>query len=564
MKHTPPSTPPDESSGFINPEAQTSASGFDMLTPIDAAGGTSQPFIARIKGREFFMKRLKPELQDNEAFRNLFRKEFYLGKELNSPYIVKYEQLVENDEEVYILRENVCGATLDQKLHISPEWFRERKHLDRLFNQLLEAVGHMHRRHVVHADLKPQNVMLTRINNDVKIIDLGFAFADSHTYSTGCTPGYAAPEQQGDYRNTIDACADIYAIGKIMAFVERESGKRLPKIYQTIKKRCLQEDPRERYQNVDEIVQLINRRRRILQKTIISVSLCAMLGTVGLFFFNTVTGYNFLNAIKWTMKLTPYDIRDRQVLYQFTSPDSTTCCVVGAKVSFFGNSEHDGENIKIMSRLPLPSGKVSRVTHISDKAFFEGKNFTSAMIPDGIESIGELSFSKCPKITCINLPPSVKEIKEAAFALMENLQVLHLPDSLKEVPIGMAHHCTSLPTIKLPSGIRILPFDILAGNTNLQEVIMPDSLERIERGVFWECRKLPEITLPATLKYIGEFAFFHCDNLRHVYLHAPEPPEMTNAFNIKGNSAIIHVPKTSVERYKKHLYWKRLNIVGDL
>lgn len=564
MTHFVPPHLSDDSSGFINSEAESADVDFDMLRPVEATGATSLPFVVRIKGREFFMKQLKPELLDNETYRNLFRKEFDLGKRLDSPYIVKYEQLVENEKEVYILCENVCGSTLDEKLRVSPEWFTGRKHLDRLFSQLLEAVGHMHSNHVVHADLKPQNVMLTRINNDVKVIDLGFAFADSYTYTTGRTPGYAAPEQQGDCRNTIDACADIYAIGKIMAFVERESGKRLPKIYQTIKKRCLQEDPRERYQNVDEIVQLINRRRRILQKTIISVSLCAMLGAVGLFFFNTVTGYNFLNAIKWTMKLTPYDIRDRQVLYQFTSPDSTTCCVVGAKVSFFGNSEHDGENIKIKSRLTLPSGKVSRVTHISDKAFFEGKNFTSAMIPDGIESIGELSFSKCPKITCINLPPSVREIKEEAFSLMDNLQVLHLPDSLTEIPIGMAHHCPSLRSIKLPVGIRTLPLDIFASNTHLQEVLLPDSLERIERGVFWECRKLPQITLPATVKYIGEYAFFHCDSLKHVYLYAPEPPEMSNAFRANGSQLTIHVPKASLKRYKTHFYWKRLNLVGDL
>lgn len=563
MTHTPPSTPPDESSGFINPEAQTSASGFDMLTPIDAAGGTSQPFIARIKGREFFMKRLKPELRNNESFRNLFRKEFDLGKELNSPYIVKYEQLVENDEEVYILRENVCGATLDQKLRISPEWFRERKHLDRLFNQLLEAVGHMHSRHVVHADLKPQNVMLTRINNDVKIIDLGFAFADSHTYSTGCTPGYAAPEQQDGNKTTVDAGTDIYAIGKLMEFIEQESGKRLPRVYQTIMRRCLQEEQQRRYRNVDEITHLINQRRHILRNTFISLGLCTLMGTATLYFFNTSTGDKLWNSITWTMKQTPYDVQLRHVLYCYTSPDSTTACVVGAKVSYNGNGEEDGDNVKIESTLTLSSGKTSRVTEIKDRAFFDGHNFTSVMISNGIETIGKQSFEGCTQITCINLPPSVKEIKEAAFALMDNLQVIHLPDSLKELPIGMIHHCPSLRTLKLPSGIRTLPFDFSACNTNLQEVIMPNSLERIERGVFWECRKLPEITLPATTNYIGEFSFFHCDSLKHVYLHAPEPPEMVNAFN-RNTSLIIHVPEESVERYKKHLYWRLLNIVGDL
>lgn len=564
MTHSASPSPIDQSSDFIGSETARAASEFDMLTPLDATGGTSLPFICRIKGREFFMKRLKPELSDNEAYRNLFRKEFHLGRELRSPHIVKYEQLVESETDIYILRENVCGATLDQKLRISPEWFGERKHLDRLFNQLLDAVEHMHSCHVVHADLKPQNVMLTRINNDVKIIDLGFAFADSYTYSTGCTPGYAAPEQQEANKQTVDASTDVYAIGKLMEFIERESGQRLPGVYQIIMKRCLQKEQHRRYQHVSEIKQLINRRRHLMRKTIISLSVCLAVGMAALFFFNTSTGFKVWKSVKWNLRQVPYDFRMRNVLYRYASPDSTLAVVVGSKTSYNGDGEDDGDNIKIYAHLTLPNGKICRVTQIEDSAFYDGYNFTSVRIPHGIKHIGKDSFCYCSRITCINLPASVSSIGEQAFARMENLQVLHLPDSLQSLPIGMAHHCPSLTGIKLPDGIRTLPMDLLACCTRLQEVVMPDSLERIERGVFWECSQLPEITLPATVKYIGEFSFFHCDKLRHVYLHAPTPPEMTNAFQAKGGIVTIHVPRASVNLYRQHLYWKRQNIVGDL
>lgn len=553
-----------ESSGFMPCSHSNPDNGFEKITPIDAHGGTSLAYVVRIKSKEFFMKRLKPEFQGIEAYRDLFRKEFDLGKKLDSPHIVKYEQLVENEEDVYILRENICGATLDQKLHISPEWFGERKHLDRLFNQLLDAVEHMHSCHVVHADLKPQNVMLTRINNDVKIIDLGFAFADSYTYSTGCTPGYAAPEQQEANKQTVDASTDVYAIGKLMEFIERESGQRLPGVYQTIMKRCLQKDQHRRYQHVSEIKQLINRRRHLMRKTIISLSVCLAVGMAAFFFFNTSTGFKVWKSVKWNLRQVPYDLRMRNVLYRYASPDSTLAVVVGSKTSYNGDGEDDGDNIKIDAHLTLPNGKICRVTQIEDSAFFDGYNFTSVRIPHGIKHIGKDSFCNCSRITCINLPASVGSIGEQAFAHMENLQVLHLPDSLQSLPMGMAHHCPSLTGIKLPDGIRTLPMDLLACCTRLQEVVMPDSLERIERGVFWECSQLPEITLPATVKYIGEFSFFHCDKLRHVYLHAPTPPEMTNAFQEKGGIVTIHVPRASVNLYRQHLYWKRQNIVGDL
>lgn len=553
-----------ESSGFMPCSHSNPDNGFEKITPIDAHGGTSLAYVVRIKSKEFFMKRLKPEFQGIEAYRDLFRKEFDLGKKLDSPHIVKYEQLVENEEDVYILRENVCGATLDQKLRISPEWFGERKHLDRLFNQLLEALEHMHNSHVVHADLKPQNVMLTRINNDVKIIDLGFAFADSYTYNTGYTPGYAAPEQQEANKQTVDASTDVYAIGKLMEFIERESGQRLPGVYQTIMKRCLQKEQHRRYQHVSEIKQLINRRRHLMRKTIISLSVCLAVGMAAFFFFNTSTGFKVWKSVKWNLRQVPYDLRMRNVLYRYASPDSTLAVVVGSKTSYNGDGEDDGDNIKIEAHLTLPNGKICRVTQIEDSAFFDGYNFTSVRIPHGIKHIGKDSFRNCSRITCINLPASVSSIGEQAFAHMKNLQVLHLPDSLQSLPMGMAHHCPSLTGIKLPDGIRTLPMDLLACCTRLQEVVMPDSLERIERGVFWECSQLPEITLPATVKYIGEFSFFHCDKLRHVYLHAPTPPEMANAFQAKGGIVTIHVPRASVNLYRQHLYWKRQNIVGDL
>ena len=553
-----------ESSGFMPCSHSNPDNGFEKITPIDAHGGTSLAYVVRIKSKEFFMKRLKPEFQGIEAYRDLFRKEFDLGKKLDSPHIVKYEQLVENEEDVYILRENICGATLDQKLHISPEWFGERKHLDRLFNQLLEALEHMHNSHVVHADLKPQNVMLTRINNDVKIIDLGFAFADSYTYNTGYTPGYAAPEQQEANKQTVDASTDVYAIGKLMEFIERESGQRLPGVYQTIMKRCLQKEQHRRYQHVSEIKQLINRRRHLMRKTIISLSVCLAVGMAAFFFFNTSTGFKVWKSVKWNLRQVPYDLRMRNVLYRYASPDSTLAVVVGSKTSYNGDGEDDGDNIKIEAHLTLPNGKICRVTQIEDSAFFDGYNFTSVRIPHGIKHIGKDSFRNCSRITCINLPASVSSIGEQAFAHMENLQVLHLPDSLQSLPMGMAHHCPSLTGIKLPDDIRTLPMDLLACCTRLQEVVMPDSLERIERGVFWECSQLPEITLPATVKYIGEFSFFHCDKLRHVYLHAPTPPEMANAFQAKGGIVTIHVPRASVNLYRQHLYWKRQNIVGDL
>ncbi len=552
-----------DTSDFLYPSVQSDSGDFEAITPVDTSGATSLTFVVSIKGKEYFMKRLKPELKDNQAFYNLYHKEFDLGQRLDSPYIVKYHDLVEDDQGVYILCERVCGATLDQKIKVAPEWFTARCNLDRMFCQLLDALEHMHDSHVVHADLKPQNLMLTRINNDVKVIDLGFAFADDYTLSAGCTPGYAAPELQQGSSDTLGVCTDIYGIGKLLEYIHTETDRGLPKVYRRIMHKCLHEEQSKRFQSTEEVRKAILHRKHVLRNLSISSTILGILVLAAYIFFNTSTGVGFAGTILWSMRKVSYDVDKYQIFYKYCANDSSKCMVVGGRVSVDAAGEDDGDNIKIRSYIIRPNGDTSRVVAIADSAFFRGKNFTSLYIPDGVETIGFRAFEHCKKITVINLPPSVREVGDYAFGQINSLRTLHLPDSLEKIPIGMAHHALQLTRVAIPPKVRVLPLDVFASCIALKEVILPPHLERIERGVFWECRNLPQITLPATMKYIGEFSFYHCDNLKHVYLHAVEPPQMCNAFS-KSSKVTIHVPKESATAYKANIDWKDMTIIGDL
>lgn len=61
---------------------------------------------------------------------------------------------------------------------------------------------------------------------------------------------------------------------------------------------------------------------------------------------------------------------------------------------------------------------------------------------------------------------------------------------------------------------------------------------------------------------IGEYAFFHCDSLKHVYNYSPEPQSLSVIFNRKDIT--IHVPAASAEKYHNAQHWKDMVIVGDL
>lgn len=552
-----------DSSDFITDDSITQASKDEELIPLTDRGGTLNAFLLRKEGKNFFLKKLKPEFVQDQRYRELFRKEFDLGQSLDNPHFVKYISLQDDEKGMQIMMEYIQGATLEQKLKAAPEWFRSRAHLDRFLSQLLNGLNYLHAKGIVHADLKPQNIMLTRINNDVKIIDLGFAYSDSYTVSTGCTLQFAAPEQAPDGNHNLDTRTDIYAVGKILEYLEQRSGTDLPKVYGKIKQRCLQQAKEKRFQHVDEILHLVLRRKRRIRNLIATGTTLLFLFMLGYFYINTSTERQRWESFKWTIYRPNYDFEYNLVYYKYLTPERNACEVVGGRVSFNGAGMQDGDDIRITAEHQPANGEVCRTVAIADSAFYQGKTFTSVYLPEGIERIGTRAFSECPEINFINVPSSVQKIGNYAFSEMNHLISIRLPHTLRELSIGMLSECFALESVRLPKDVKVLPMDLLGRDTMLTEVILPDSLERIERGVFWECRNLTRISLPSTLKYIGEYAFFYCTKLRHIYCHATEPPKALYSFK-KNEKAILHVPKGTKKRYEQASDWNHLTIVDNL
>jgi len=178
-------------------------------------------------GRRVAIKILRPDLARDPAFQARFRREAQSAASLNHPNIVA---VYDTGEDVlagegadaivvpYIVMEYVDGMTLRQLLASGRRLLPERA-LE-ITAGVLSALDYAHRHGIVHRDIKPGNVMLTR-TGDVKVMDFGIARAlgDNTGTMTAAstvmgTAQYLSPEQaRGEI---VDARSDLYSTGVLL------------------------------------------------------------------------------------------------------------------------------------------------------------------------------------------------------------------------------------------------------------------------------------------------------------------------------------------------------------
>ncbi len=194
------------------------------LDGIVGRGGMAEVFRARdIRlDRVVGVKTLRDDLARDQTFQARFRREAQSAASLNHPSIVAVydtgEDMVGSVPVPYIVMEFVDGRTLRDLLRDDRRLLPERA-LE-ITDGVLRALDYSHRNGIVHRDIKPGNVMLTR-SGDVKVMDFGIAraVADSQMTMTQTaqvigTAQYLSPEQARGER--VDARSDLYSTGCLL------------------------------------------------------------------------------------------------------------------------------------------------------------------------------------------------------------------------------------------------------------------------------------------------------------------------------------------------------------
>ncbi|MBR4775005.1 MAG: protein kinase [Bacteroidales bacterium] len=198
---------------------------------------------------------LKTARSGDTASWQLLRREYDLARELQHPFISSaFSFWEESPVGPAILMEYVDGVTLRTFAASQPSPPLRKK----VLAQVLDAIEYLHRKGMLHNDIKPENILVTAIGNDVKIIDFGYAEKDADYLNKrlGGTVGASAPEVfEGADGTSSTAAADIYSLGGIIQLL-------FPRRYRPIVNKCRKENPRDRYPDVASLRRAIARRNR--------------------------------------------------------------------------------------------------------------------------------------------------------------------------------------------------------------------------------------------------------------------------------------------------------------
>ena len=194
------------------------------LDGVVGRGGMAEVYRARdIRlDRIVAIKTLRTDLARDQIFQARFRREAQSAASLNHPSIVAVydtgEDMATGVPVPYIVMEYVDGRTVRDLLQEGHRLLPERS-LE-IIDGVLRALDYSHQAGIVHRDIKPGNVMVTR-NGDVKVMDFGIARAMSDAQATMTqtaqvigTAQYLSPEQARGER--VDSRSDLYSTGCLL------------------------------------------------------------------------------------------------------------------------------------------------------------------------------------------------------------------------------------------------------------------------------------------------------------------------------------------------------------
>lgn len=187
---------------------------------IMSTGTTCEAFSGRYGTLHVFVKRLKPEHVANPRYRMAFRKEYELGVTLRHNSIPIYLKCTCDT----LIMDFVDGKTLYQMEQEDDLWLRSDRNIEKWVDQLLDVMDYLHRKNVIHCDLKEDNIMITNETRNLMLIDFDKAFTAGQDLTPGTPLNYGTKDENLSKRQ-MDIRGVRNIIEKLTQYVDSNSLK---------------------------------------------------------------------------------------------------------------------------------------------------------------------------------------------------------------------------------------------------------------------------------------------------------------------------------------------------
>lgn len=308
------------------------------------------------------------------------------------------DDFVENNISYFVMQ-YIEGMTLEKSLSSSEEnnlWRYNRVIKTSIL--LVKFVSKLHKYHIVHGDISPDNIIITK-KGELYLIDYGNSLVSKGTCFS-YKDGYSAPELRNNKDSIIDYRCDIYSIGATMHFMERKKTaesyidrKIYRNDYRRIIQKCIKSNPNHRYYSTRSLYfrLILCRYRKCLLIIWVLISTLIV----------------FLSGIN-----KPFSIKKMD-----SNPENNFYYVIdNAKVTIIG-SEASVTDITIPAE--IEGYPVNSIQGLS-------KNVTKVIISEGIECIEAYAFENCQYLNEIFIPTSIEYIDKYAFVncgQLENIRI---------------------------------------------------------------------------------------------------------------------------------------------
>ena len=161
------------------------------------------------------------------------------------------------------------------------------------------------------------------------------------------------------------------------------------------------------------------------------------------------------------------------------------------------------------------------------------------VVHNGVEyavtAIGNSAFANCHGMTSIEIPNSIVSIGSHAIRSCEKLQSVVIPNSVVSLGRCVFHSCTGL-----------------------KSAVIGNSVPVIDEYCFQYCYQLTDVVIGSSVTYLAIKAFYYDYDLKNVTCLASTPPDMYEWYSFDDSNygnVTVHVPGSSMEAYKNHVYW---------